>query len=188
VTASSDELALWDLDEVDEPFSGNGKSVATVSKWSSTEILPTPLQNWPLPQRHGDAVFQIIPRTVGISVLSFKISASGPLCAYIRELSSLHRHYPRDVSFSRDALVFCIRDSYARGAPLSYSFILCYLAYTGRTIDDDYDHISFNSISCSIPFMSGRTYLDAFSSRVVFYDILHSCLDVGSFGQSRALG
>ena len=189
---------MWDLEEVEVSLSDSGRDVAkTNPKWCSDEDLPTALLKWPLPQRCGDKlVFQIIPRTVGISILSldlsFSSSASNPfsVSSFRREIPG-HCHYYRDISFSRGLVVYTNRDPRKKGGQRLVvcrpRWVTSVVPQTLRALDDgdDTSQLVLELVEHSIPFLPHSSLFDAFSSRVVFYDD-SARFHVGSFVVTRS--
>ena len=182
-------------------LSDSGRGVVkTNPKWCSDKDLPTPLLKWPPPQRHGDLIFQIIPRTVGISILSLDLSSSSSSVSGSRSFSISgfrqgicgHCHYHRDISFSRGLVVYTNRDSpYEREGQRLFvcrpTWVVARVASQtfGEGDDDNDTQLALEQVSHRIPFIPHSSVFDAFSSRVVLYDSASARLYLGSFVVTR---
>jgi len=175
VTSNFVQVAVWDLDEVEVSLSDSGSGILKNPKWNFVERIPTPLIDWPPSQRCGDSVFLIIPRTVGISILSFALSSSvsGSFSFSVssfREVVSVHSHDRCDTSFSRDLVVYANCDPHKTGGP---RWVVCrptWKLVDGLDDDDSGRQLALERVSDHpMPFLPYTSLFDAFSSRVVFY-------------------
>ena len=157
MAANLEKVTVWDLDEVKVSFGDGELDVAKTPRWASTERLFGIHDDWPPPRVVGNVVHQIIPKSAGLSILSLRLSAHGPVSVSISQPETKHYHYFANISFSRDLLAYSV-SNITLG---KRSFVLCR--------SNGSDQLSLNFTYLPIPFMPYCMYFDAFSSRVVLY-------------------